>query len=109
MSDEKPSEGNFADMARMYAMPSVHDDVLEQIRELQEKYQTILAGLVQLLQEIPADLLVQADNIEQEPPADWDAETVAGYANGVRYAAHIVAVSVAAHIEADQAKARGEL
>ena len=79
------------------------------IYELHATYQAVTVRMTTFIQEVPADLLLQADQIEQDPPAGMSDEEVGAYANGIRYAAQLVAISIVAHMEADKAETHGEL
>lgn len=71
-------------------------------------YQRIITNLARFVQEIPADLLVQADYVELDPPLGMEHSEVIAYANGVRFAATVVAGAITAKMAAEQAEFEGE-
>lgn len=78
------------------------------VYELAETYQRIISDLARFLQELPADLLLQADGIEGSPPVGMEYSEAIAFANGIRYAAISVASSITAKMAMEQAEFKGE-
>lgn len=92
----------------MPQVPGLPAPVERLLRELYDAYNTVVRDLASFLQEIPGDLLLQADRIEEQDHPGLTQDEIANYANGVRFAAQLVAMAIAAHMEVDQAQAEGE-
>ena len=78
------------------------------VEDLCSTYSRIIGDLSRFMQEIPADLLLQADYLEQNPPVDMEDAEVRAYANGVRYAAVIIVTAINAKMMMEQAELKGE-
>lgn len=76
--------------------------------QLYATYMRIVGDLASFLQEIPADLLLQADYVELNPPIGMTDTEVRAYSNGVRYAATVVATAITAKMASEQAEFEGE-
>jgi len=83
--------------------PEDQTALFEALMELTDRYNDIIRRLVGFTQEIPADLLLQADRIEMDGAQGLSEEEIRSYANGIRYASYLVACSIAAHTEHDKA------
>lgn len=78
------------------------------IDEMACKYQDVIKRLAVFLQEIPADLMLEADYIEAGPPNEMSHAEVVAYANGIRFAASTVVSAINAKMCFDRADMDGE-
>lgn len=79
------------------------------VDELYIAYQKIINRLTTLIQELPAEILMEADHFENNPPNSLYRDEVVLFANGMRLAASRVIVAINAKMIFEQAELDGEL
>lgn len=88
--------------------PSSFSEILKYIDELQQKYQETVGSLARFIQEIPAELLIEADLWESTGVEGMSPDERRAFANGIRYSSTFVVNAMRARMVVDKAEVEGE-